>query len=227
MITLPIGDSTLDHPRDPRPPCLLPRLPFEVHFRGGQKLRPTLEASPDGPIYHLQAKTEEEFHAAPFKDWEVLSRTILDDFLAVSTPADGLQFLAATGHFLWDAWSLEDPNYSAILPWAEFVMWQDLVRDIEANGFLAFYLDNKDGNCIVTASHFPQHRLDANRRKLISRTPQSTFDLLNGIQPEILLVERFNPDDVQGPSHLALVTETLTSLDTMLARLYVESCLAL
>jgi hypothetical protein len=82
--------------------------------------------------------------------------------------------------------------------------------------------ETADGG-IFTIDDFPAPRLDADRKRLILQVPDGTFDLLNGRQPDFSLDMRHDPKDPNGPPKFALVTETLTTIDTMLARLYIEA----
>ncbi len=78
---------------------------------------------------------------------------------------------------------------------------------------------------IVGAGEMPAERLDESRLLLISKAPASTFHLLNGSITGFELVHRHDPEKPDGPSNHAFVHETMTSIDTMLARLCIEHIL--
>lgn len=220
MITMPLAEARST--TRPRPVCMLPPMPFEVHFRGGQKLKPSFVPDSPEPTFHLQAKTEQEFLADTLQDWELISRTMLDSFFQVATPDEAFAFLASTGHFLWDAWSSQHPRYSDTLSWPAFLQWQELIRDITINGFLVAGNDESAPDGIRTIPDFPAARLSPERKRLIAAAPDSTLDLLNGCLPAFELVGTRNDKAPDGPSNRALVIETMTSIDTMLARLCIE-----
>lgn len=178
---------------EPRPVRYAPAMPMEVIFRGSQKAKWSLEANGDDFAFVFRAKTLEEFEAAPYDDPEVLSRTLIDSFLAVNDPQEALIFLGATGHFLWDAWSEKEPNHSNTVAWSEFQEWQKLISHIQVDGFLLAHRDEQ-GEILRAPKDFPEWELPPETKRLIAKVPESTIDRLNGCQPAFSLNCRFRPD---------------------------------
>ena len=178
---------TLTRP-EPFPIQYAPAMPFEVNFRGGQKAKVSLETLGDDFAFVFRSKTEEEFIASNYEDPKVLSRTLIEWFLSVKSPQDALIFFGATGHFLWDTWSQDTPEYSVPLTWREFREWQKVILDVSAGGFFAFW--KNDSGEICTPENWPEFELSPERKKLFSNLSERVHEALNGVQPELLLQSR-------------------------------------
>lgn len=157
--------------------------------------------------------TEPKSDASIFDEKLHKASAVLAPFLKVCTPEQGLQFLGATGYFLYapsmhDEFRVISPGFKVTtLSWNAFQTWQKLIRQIVSEGFPHVSENEEDPDGIyVGPTSFQSFR------QTIADAPHTT--------------KRF----LQGPHHvkvqqelMSLSIEAFSTMDAVLASLCVDS----
>jgi hypothetical protein len=135
-------------------------------------------------------------------------------FLDVKTPLEALDFIEATGVFLWG-----DPAKHRIdVTWTEFKRWQSLIRHVMLNGFPHFEEDNATPGGIRS----DDVDFDLQTKRMIRAAPWEVAMWLGGDAPKAILMPD-DPDPLSKLGHdrpkLRMRFEVKSSIEAILAQI--------
>jgi hypothetical protein len=201
------------------PPTIrrVPSMPVHVRCCSNH-MTVALERTREGWIFRQGLKTATDAHK------DVNARLLREAFLSVNTPEEALRFLDASGRFRF----LRDKGdtVESVLTWTEFQLWQRLIRIVLVDNFL--HLGSFRSPMGVFFLWGPTESgsfesLPDELRQIVLDVHEPTFSWLRGIATALQIV---SDEEQKDPQHRpAMVAETIvnTSLDGMLAGIYIET----
>jgi hypothetical protein len=182
------------------------------------KVKVSIEKHAGEAVFELQIykQVDQPIEGSPGVYWAtvVVANSLPLLFLDVKTPLEALDFLEATGVFLWG-----DPEKNKTdVTWTEFRRWQALIRYVMLNGFPHFEEDDSAPGGIRSEDI----DFDLETKRMIRAAPWEVAMWLGGDAPKAIL-KPDEPDPLSGLGHdrpkLRMRFEVTSTIEAILAQI--------